>query len=497
MGRERVAVVRVVEQRIDEALEALLGLLGGLEGIVPQGSRVLVKPNFTFAPTDRGITHPELVEGVVRMVAARSPREIVIAEGAGDTYTSQAFRFQGIYRIAARYGARVVDLNLEPGVRVAVPESLGRAYVMVPEVVTQCDVMISIPVFKLWSDNPLSLSLKNLFGLYGARCYGYNKNSRTMVERFDFYGLPGEVGEEQPCHEPTVAQSVCAMNLAAPTHLAIIDALEGGDGTGNWIRLDTLVAGRNAVATDTVGMAMAGLAAEEYPTFKLCAEHGLGPCRMDEIEMVGLPLANVSFSLERLRGNVLEMPARFCLRLLSTMELDQIHRAFQVYGLLPAHDSDHSVGRASVLQSVGRASASVSTGPTDGVDDAHGGIPIPQRRHGDAGGADREALIEQLAGILEGDGFIDAALRRCGDHALNVLALIVEKGGTAGDLEEVRHTFSQRCGGNESIYYAPAARTLTRLGLVYVVDSACRSYYLLAEGVVEAFARVRKGQAAP
>ena len=73
MSKERVAVVRVVEQRIDEALEQIMALLGGLEDIVPSGSRVMVKPNFVFPPTDRGVTHPELIEAIVRLVAEASP----------------------------------------------------------------------------------------------------------------------------------------------------------------------------------------------------------------------------------------------------------------------------------------------------------------------------------------------------------------------------------------------------------------------------------------
>ena len=68
MGKERVAIVKVLEQHIDAALKQVLDLLGPLDDIVPRGSRVLIKPNFVFPPTDRGITHPELVEAVVRLV---------------------------------------------------------------------------------------------------------------------------------------------------------------------------------------------------------------------------------------------------------------------------------------------------------------------------------------------------------------------------------------------------------------------------------------------
>lgn len=450
MSKERVSIVRVTEQRIDDALEQTMKLLGGLDKIVPSGSRVLIKPNFTIVPTDRGITHPELVEAVVRLVADASPSEIIIAESSGDYYTSYCFRFMGMYRIAARYGARAVDLNVEEGVKSTVPQGLGREYVMVPKSVVESDVLISLPIFKLWGSSPMSLSLKNLFGLYGALYYGYNKDSATLSNQHPFYARPGEVGVELGIHQPTVAQSVCAINSAVKTDLAIIDALEGGDGAGNWIRLDTLVAGCNPVATDTVAMAMGGFQAGEYPIFKLCSDYGLGPCLMDEIEVLGEQIEDVSFPLARLRENLLEMPVAFCLNLLSTGELLQMHRGLKLYDLLPE--------------------TAVS----------------PQ---------DRAALFGTLANIVASEGYYDAALACCDEHALTLLGIIFAQGGTSGDLVAIRNALSARYDGEESLHYAPAARTLARLGLAYAVEGFAHPYYLLPDGLDAAYERFRRKEA--
>ena len=190
MKKERVGIVKVVDQAIDEALINLIGLLGDLKTIIPSGSRVLIKPNLVFPPTDRGITHSSLIEAVVHLVAQTSPKTILIGEGSADVYTSQGFRFQDLGRIANRYGAELTDLNLENGVKIDVPASLGRDYVMVPQAVFESDVFISLPVFKLWGTS-LSLSLKNLIGLYGARYYGHNKDSIQRANDVN-YALPGE-----------------------------------------------------------------------------------------------------------------------------------------------------------------------------------------------------------------------------------------------------------------------------------------------------------------
>ena len=443
MPTDRVAIVKVVEQRLDEALQRALSLLGDLDQIVPPGSRVLIKPNFVIAPTDRGITHPEFVEAVVRLVADTHPREIVIAEGSGDAYTDLAFRFQGMYRVAARHGARLVDLNLEEGIKTPIPEGLGREYIMLPRAVVESDIFISIPVFKLWGSSPLSLCLKNLIGLYGARYYGYNKDSDLRGRQDPAYGLLGEVGVELGAHKPTVAQSICALNSVVETHLAIIDALEGGDGSGNWIRLDTLIAGTNALATDTVALAMAGFRASDHPIPKLCADRGLGPRSLEEIEIVGEELEDVSFDLRRLRGNVLEMPLDFCLNLLSTGELRQIHRALSLCGFLPEDESAFM---------------------------------------------EREPFLRKLEGLLGSEGYFCSALDKCGRHALRLLDLIIAEGGTSGDIAAIQEAFRREI-DQSGLYYWPAMRTLTRLGLAYAVDGANRPYYLIPEGLRDVFER--------
>lgn len=437
MSKERVAIVKVVEQRLDDAVSHTLNLLGGLEALIPRGSRVMVKPNIVIAPTNRGITHPELIEAVVRLVAQAAPREIVIAEGSGDTYTTQGFRFQGLGRIAARYGARLLDLNLEEGVRTAVPADLGREYIMMPKAVVESDVFVSLPVFKLWSNRPMSLSVKNLIGLYGGRYYGYNKDSDVRGRELPYYGLLGEVGVEQGAHKPTVAASVCALNMAVHTDLAIIDALEGGDGKGNWLRLDTLIGGRNALATDVVAMAMAGFRAADHDIFRVCGEHGLGPLDLDAIEIVGEPLERASFRLELLRENVLEMPLSFCLNLLTAGELWQMHRALVLHGFLPE------------------------------------GSQAPE---------DRDDLLALLGGVLGADDYYGRALAACSDYALRLLDLIVVQGGTSGGMTAIDTEYSRRW-GESTQYYSPAARQLVRLGLAYAVDSAYRNYYLLPEGL--------------
>ena len=298
--RPKVSVVRVQEQDTYAALERAIELIDGVADVIPRGSRVLVKPNFTMGPTDRGVTNPVVLEAVLRLVSAMRPRELVVGEGAGASYTWGAFRAYNVFDMAARYGARVMDLNVDEGVRREVPKETGRKYVMLPRTVVESDVVVSVPTFKLWGDNPMSLSLKNLFGFYGGRYYGYIKNSHEFAASHPERVLSGEVGVERGIHYPSNAQSIAAVNIARPSDLTVIDALEGGDGRGNHIRLDLLMVGRNALATDCVGLAVAGFVPEEQEQFRFCSTMGLGPCRLEEIEVRGEHIEEVRFPLTRL-----------------------------------------------------------------------------------------------------------------------------------------------------------------------------------------------------
>ena len=435
--REIVSVVLIEEQDTYAAVHRAVSLLGVPEDIIPAGSRVLIKPNLVMAPMNRGITNPVVLDAVIRLVLSCRPSEVIVAEGAADVYTSTSFRILNTYDIASRYGVRLVDLNLEPGVRREVPAPVGREYVLVPKLVTECDALVSVPTFKLWGDSPMSLSLKNMFGLYGGSYYGHNKNSREFLPEHPEYTLLGEVGSERGAHHPTTAQAIAAMNWAVRPSLTVIDAVEGGDGEGNNIRLDLVLAGTNSTATDTVALALSGFTAAELPTFALAGALGLGPNRLEDIEVRGEKIEDVRFDLRRLRDNVMELPVGECLRRLSLGELEAMTRALMAVGLAPAD------------------------------------LPF---------GATRVELTSQLLTVVSKPGYYGRALERIHRPGLDLLRLIAQHGGTSGDFYSIANEFKQRTG--DDYLFWPAHRSLTRLGLAYVFHGFNRSYFILPEGLL-------------
>lgn len=435
--KSRVSIVRVKDQDTYSALENAVELIGGLSDIISSKSRILIKPNMVMGPTERGITSSVTLEAVLRLISDMSPKSIAIGEGSADCYTWSVFRIYNIYDMATRYNAEVVDLNMDEGIRVEVPEETGRDYVMLPKTAAESDVVISIPTFKLWMGKlPMSLSLKNLFGLYGARYYGHNKNSHEMVDPSPYRTLEGEVGSERGIHYPGVEQSIAAINLACPSSLTVVDALEGSNGKGDYVRLDLLMVGKNAVATDSVALATAGFVPEEQEQIRLCSQMGLGPCRLNDIEVLGVPIEEAHFLLKRLEDNVLELPAEHCLERISLGELQIIGNALKIHGFI-REDNDL--------------------------------------------GSSREEITENILSVMAQENYIERAIECLKQNGLEVLKLIVEHGGTSGNYFDILDIYVSVY--KESNSFWAGLRSLMRLGLAYIFQGQYKNYIILTEGV--------------
>ena len=438
--KPRVSISRVRDQDTCAALAEAIGRLADLAELIPRGSTVVVKPNYVMGPTERGVTNPAVVEAVVRLVASTSPAGLVIGEGSADCYTPSVFRLHNVYDLASRYGAECVDLNQDECVSIAVPEDLGRSRVMLPRTMVECDVLISIPTFKLWMGAlPMTLSLKNLFGCFPARHYGHNAHSNELAKTAPYRTLEGEIGTEPGVHIPSPEHNITAINLARTSNIQVVDAIEGSDGKGNYVRMDTLMVGTNPVATDAVALAVAGFVPEEQTQMQMCSEYGLGPCRLDEIEVVGEPIDSVHFRLQRIANNVLELPIAYCLDRLHISEFAYIERGLKHYGFLEGEDTL---------------------------------------------GADRAVATREVLEVLEREGYLNQALKTLPENAITVLKRIVALGGSSSSYFDVLNDYVSDF--RESNSFWSGLRAMMRLGLAFVFDGQHKPYIILAEGTTDA-----------
>ena len=438
--KPKVAISRVFNQKTYAALTEAIGCIGDLSKLIPAGSTVLIKPNYVMSPTEKGLTSPSVTEAVVRLVSSASPGRIIIGEGSADSYTPTSFRLQNTYELADRYGAECVDLNNDQTVAVPVSEETGRKRVMLPKTVAECDVLISVPILKLrMGSMPMSLSLKNLFGCLPSREYGHNKNSKDLAASESFRTLEGEIGSEQGAHLPTPQHTIAAVNLARMSDIQIIDALEGSDGKGNYLRMDTLIVGTNPVATDSVALALAGFVPEKQEQMALCSRLGLGPCRLNEIDLVGESITSVRFDLRRIPDNIAELPLEYCLSRIHTDEFVLIERGLKQYGFLPEDE---------IL------------------------------------GTDREPASRRILDICLEEGFLPLALETLPENGRVLLRRFADIGGTTSGYFKLLDDWVGKY--KESNSFWAGIRALNRLGLLFIFGSQHKPHVILREGVVAA-----------
>src|SRR5204862_3138636 len=147
---------------IDEALAAI-----ALEPLV-SGKIVAIKPNDTWASKEdtTGITQPDTLRAVLRVVKRFGPRELIVTGGAGAAETDDVFRIGGLMDVVTEAGATFVDHNRPPFVSVdldyAPPRDVRgpQQSIMVHRRVLEYETLIAVNQLKLHETATVTLALK-------------------------------------------------------------------------------------------------------------------------------------------------------------------------------------------------------------------------------------------------------------------------------------------------------------------------------------------------
>ena len=337
-----VARCRGYKDGLAGTLARMFDQIGGLGPLV-KNKTVAIKLNLTGQPANFPVdpalpyrTDPDTVLAVAHLMARAGARRIRILE----TFFP-ASQEPGLW---ARYG---LDINAIRNVGCKVEwenaQHLGQAskYVrlkvpwggyMFPAYdlnhsFADCDTFVSMSKMKHHWVAGVTMSLKNSFGitpcsLYGGDC-GPAGNENPTRERVAVChegrlapprGVPQELHPDSPRDAGyRVPRIVVDLVGARPIDLAIVDGVEsirGGEGVWNpgvsLIRPGLLLAGRNPVSTDAVGMAVMGYdpradrGANPFlrgdNTLKLAEAVGIGTTDLSRIEVAGLSIREARFN---------------------------------------------------------------------------------------------------------------------------------------------------------------------------------------------------------
>lgn len=277
-----------------QKVQYLFDQLGGISDLFSKGKKVVIKINTTGGsgnatnPKLNGVpvteamwSHPAVVQAVVQLImdAGVSAGDITIAEslGSGDSFNNSPF--QGYVDIKNSLGCNLVDMTKGTFVDI----STGSGYFNYPsltmnQILRDTDVYVSIPKLKQHAEAGITCSLKNQVGSVPQDPY-----ETTLIQY-----------RRQAIHSPTnsssasyLPRSICDLNAARPVHFAVVDGIKnarGGEGVWNpnFVPYEShvLFAGKEPVATDSIGTYLMGLDCEAEK-LQLPGDNGYGDTECD------------------------------------------------------------------------------------------------------------------------------------------------------------------------------------------------------------------------
>jgi uncharacterized protein (DUF362 family) len=258
-----------------EALEPL----GGMDGLLGDATRVVLKPNLILAASQEAgqTTHPAVVEAAVRLVRQAGDREVVIADSPAFGGARHVAQRCGIGEVASRQGVEIWDLTQTK--RVPLPAEAEWRHLLVDRrVMAPGARVVNLGKAKVHCQMYVTFAIKNLFGVVpGRRKAMWHISVDADRQRF--------------------GRMLIWLHRAVDPAVNIVDGVDAmermGPRKGDMRRVGVLVASRDAVALDRVMIEVLGLAPAKHHALRAAEELGHGAWDLDQIELLGTPIDEV------------------------------------------------------------------------------------------------------------------------------------------------------------------------------------------------------------
>jgi uncharacterized protein (DUF362 family)/NAD-dependent dihydropyrimidine dehydrogenase PreA subunit len=264
------------DQMVRKAIEASVAPLGGLESVIADADRVLLKLNLLSAksPEAAVTTHPAIVKAAVELVQELGATPVVgDSPGGGSTAASYKALLEktGIQEVVDDTGCQLVRFD-EAKLEVASQKAKTFKKLTLAKAVTEADVIIGLPKLKTHNLTYYTGAVKLL--------YGY---------------IPGMFKTEYHLHTArdinTFADLLLDLHEMYPPAITVMDAIVGMEGAGpsngNPRKIGLVLASKSCTALDYVAVTIAGFDPMSVPTVRLAQERGAGPARLEDIRILG------------------------------------------------------------------------------------------------------------------------------------------------------------------------------------------------------------------
>lgn len=269
MDKSTVAIVKG-ERGLEPVFKALD--LVDYKSAIAGFKKVLIKVNFITTMTwDTGATtDPIVVEALIQRLKELPVQIYVVESDATMTNADKAFEATGMAEMCKRHEIEYLNLrHVKDKVKIKIPNGECLKDITVPRIVTE-SAIISAAKMKTHMATKVTLGMKNMFGL-----------------------LPDKLKFKY--HAKGISKVIVDINTVLKPHLTVVDgfvAMEGrGPTDGSPVKMDLVIAGKDAVATDATTARIMGLDPHEISHIRTASQKGLGS--IDEIEIVGAKLEDV------------------------------------------------------------------------------------------------------------------------------------------------------------------------------------------------------------
>lgn len=246
--------------------------LGGMSRFVKEGSRVVIKPNMSFArtPEQASNTHPEVVREVADMCVKAGAARVSIIDNVLHA-PNECLATSGIADSCKVLPKTMVKpVNVKRLFReVDVPQGQEFKKMDVVSEVLDSDVLIAVPVGKSHGSAGVSLSMKGMMGL--------------IWDRGSFHG------------RYNLHNAIVDMVTVLKPQLIVCDATRilstgGPGGPGKVIPLNAVIASTDMVAADAQMVAMGTWYGRKFTPkqvrhIRISAERGLGRIDLDGLNI--------------------------------------------------------------------------------------------------------------------------------------------------------------------------------------------------------------------
>ncbi len=235
----------------EEIIPKIFKKMGGIERFVKPGSRVMIKPNMSFAnPPEWGTgTSPEAVYTMAKLCLDAGAKRVIICDNT--LREPEACKEKtGIAAAVKDLKGVVIFIPKQDSMFVAKSDPRAKSLLSTDVVkqVYETDCLISLPTAKSHSAGGVSLNLKGLMGLIKERgSFHRETDMHTAIPELLYYIKP----------------HVCFVDATR----ALLD--NGPAGPGKVVELKTFVGGLDPVAVDSYAVTLASWYGKTYDGTKV------------------------------------------------------------------------------------------------------------------------------------------------------------------------------------------------------------------------------------